>query len=91
MNLIMAAKKHTLAIEQALRTMLELRVSQLNGCAYCIDLHRHEAQKAGVSRQKLADLPIPQASRLYSNRKKLRCDGPTASSTFQPNRIMRAN
>ena len=31
------------SIEAGLRDLVFLRVSQINGCAYCVDLHAHEA------------------------------------------------
>lgn len=42
------------------RSVLELvnvRISQLNGCAFCLDLHVRLAREAGVSEQRLAVLP----------------------------------
>ncbi|MFC8142122.1 carboxymuconolactone decarboxylase family protein [Streptomyces paradoxus] len=37
--------------------LINLRVSQLNGCAYCLDLHTRKALRAGESPQRLAVLP----------------------------------
>ncbi|HEY0194194.1 MAG TPA: carboxymuconolactone decarboxylase family protein [Kofleriaceae bacterium] len=34
--------------------LLKLRASQLNGCAYCVDLHTKEARKDGLSEQWIA-------------------------------------
>jgi AhpD family alkylhydroperoxidase len=42
------------------RSVLELvnvRISQLNGCAFCLDLHVRLARESGVSEQRLAVLP----------------------------------
>jgi AhpD family alkylhydroperoxidase len=36
-----------------LRALLELRVSQINGCAYCLDMHANEARHLGESQQRL--------------------------------------
>ena len=41
------------ALEPQLVALVYLRVSQINGCAYCIDLHWREALKAGVPARKL--------------------------------------
>lgn len=38
--------------------LVYLRVSQINGCAYCIDLHTRDLVKGGVSQEKLALLPV---------------------------------
>lgn len=41
------------SIPAALRQLVKVRVSQINGCAYCLDMHAPEAREAGVSQQKL--------------------------------------
>lgn len=42
-----------LSIPVALRQLVKMRVSQINGCAYCLDMHAPEAREAGISQQKL--------------------------------------
>ena len=37
--------------------LLHVRISQINGCAYCLDMHVTDALKAGESTQRLAVLP----------------------------------
>jgi AhpD family alkylhydroperoxidase len=37
--------------------LVKLRVSQINGCAYCIDMHSRDLLKLGVTSDKLALLP----------------------------------
>lgn len=32
---------------------IKLRVSQLNDCVFCLDLHSRQARKAGIAQQKL--------------------------------------
>jgi AhpD family alkylhydroperoxidase len=36
-----------------LRALIELRVSQINGCAFCLDMHANEARHLGESQQRL--------------------------------------
>ncbi|MDE2369246.1 MAG: carboxymuconolactone decarboxylase family protein [Burkholderiales bacterium] len=36
-----------------LRALLEIRVSQINGCAWCLDMHLREARQLGESQQRL--------------------------------------
>lgn len=36
-----------------LRALVELRVSQINGCAFCLDMHANEARHLGESQQRL--------------------------------------
>ncbi len=40
-------------VDPKLRALLELRVSQINGCAYCLDKHNQEARHAGEDQQRL--------------------------------------
>jgi AhpD family alkylhydroperoxidase len=35
------------------KELVKLRVSQINGCGYCVDMHSHDAKKAGESDQRL--------------------------------------
>lgn len=41
-------------LEDVLVELVYLRVSQINGCAYCLDMHTRDLTKKGVSVQKLA-------------------------------------
>lgn len=47
-----------LSIDARLRAIIELRVSQINGCAYCVDLHTTEARRAGETAQRLDCLTV---------------------------------
>src|SRR6476620_1819786 len=39
------------SVEKPLRELIKLRASQVNGCAYCIDMHWKDARAAGVDRR----------------------------------------
>lgn len=41
------------AIAKPLSELVKMRVSQINGCTYCLNLHAPAARDAGVSQQKL--------------------------------------
>ena len=58
------------AIEPALRHLVELRVSQINGCAYCIDLHSEEARLAGEKQQRLDCLPAWREAPFFTPRER---------------------
>ena len=51
-------KTNMQSIDDRLRALIELRVSQINGCAYCVDLHTTEARKAGETTQRLDCLTV---------------------------------
>lgn len=40
-------------LEKSLIHLIKIRASQINGCAYCIDMHTTEARKAGESERRL--------------------------------------
>ena len=44
-------------IDPLLRELVRVRASQLNGCAYCIDMHTKDARAAGETEQRLYALP----------------------------------
>lgn len=53
-----------------LKALVELRVSQINGCGYCIDLHSMEARKLGEHAQRLDCLAVWREVSFYSDREK---------------------
>jgi AhpD family alkylhydroperoxidase len=44
-------------IDPALRSLVQVRVSQINGCGFCIDINSASGLKRGVNGRKLDDLP----------------------------------
>ena len=57
-------------LEPNLLHMLKLRASQINGCAYCIDMHWKDARAAGETEQRLYGLAAWQESPYYSDRER---------------------
>ena len=54
-----------------LLTAVYLRVSLINGCAYCIDMHSRELRELGVSNEKIALVPVwHEAGQLFDAREK---------------------
>lgn len=47
---------HAGGVDHKLLHLLKLRVSQINGCAYCIDMHWKDCRAAGESEQRLYSL-----------------------------------
>ena len=43
----------TTQLTTAHRDLIKIRTSQINGCAYCIDLHTREARGAGETEQRI--------------------------------------
>ena len=44
------------SLEKPLVELVRLRASQINGCAYCMDMHSADARKAGEDERRLATL-----------------------------------
>lgn len=44
------------SLDRQLLSLIKVRASQINGCAFCIDLHAKEARKAGETEQRLYTL-----------------------------------
>jgi AhpD family alkylhydroperoxidase len=53
-------------VDPALRELVRLRASQLNGCAYCVDLHSKDGRAAGVTDQKLHAVVIWRDSAFFT-------------------------
>jgi uncharacterized peroxidase-related enzyme len=57
-------------LEPALRTLITVRVSQINGCAFCVDLNSAVGLRRGIEPEKLAALSEFEASPSFSEREK---------------------
>ncbi|WP_299887611.1 carboxymuconolactone decarboxylase family protein [uncultured Ruegeria sp.] len=57
-------------LEHSLIELVKLRVSQINGCAYCIHMHTHDARANGESEDRLHLLNAWHESSLYSGRER---------------------
>jgi AhpD family alkylhydroperoxidase len=58
-------------LEPALIDLVLMRVSQINGCAYCLDMHSKDARAAGETEQRLYVLPAWRETALYSERERI--------------------
>jgi AhpD family alkylhydroperoxidase len=57
-------------LEESLLHLIKLRVSQLNGCAYCIDMHWKDLRATGESEQRLYGLDAWEESPYYTDRER---------------------
>jgi AhpD family alkylhydroperoxidase len=58
-------------LEPRLVDLVLMRVSQINGCAYCLDMHSKDARVAGETEQRLHLLPAWRETKLYSERERI--------------------
>ena len=57
-------------LEHSLLELVKTRVSQINGCAYCLDMHTKDARAAGETEQRLYLLPAWRETSFYSERER---------------------
>jgi AhpD family alkylhydroperoxidase len=57
-------------LEPALRSLVTVRVSQINWCAFCVDINSATVLKRGVDHAKLAELPFFEDSTKFSGQEK---------------------
>src|SRR5437868_14289891 len=73
------AQKHLSALEEYVATcgldrrlvlLLKMRASQINGCAYCIDMHSKDARALGETEQRLYELDAWGETPFYTDRER---------------------
>ena len=61
---------HNCGLEPSLILLVEIRASQINGCAYCLDMHTQDARASGESEQRLYLIPAWREAPFYSERER---------------------
>lgn len=61
-------------MDRRLLELVKIRASQINGCAYCIDMHTKEARAAGESEQRIYALSAWRETPFYSDRERAALD-----------------
>jgi len=57
-------------LEPSLRELVKVRASQINGCAYCIDMHTKDARAAGETEQRLYSLNAWRETPFFTERER---------------------
>ena len=57
-------------IDPKLRELIRVRASQINGCAYCIDMHTKDARAIGETEQRLYALPAWRETPYFTSRER---------------------
>lgn len=57
-------------IEKPLRDLIDFRISQINGCAYCLDMHSKDLRAEGETEQRLYMLSAWREAPLYTDRER---------------------
>jgi AhpD family alkylhydroperoxidase len=58
------------SIEPSLRELVKMRASQINGCAFCLDMHSKDARAAGETEQRLYLLSAWEEAPFYTERER---------------------
>ena len=57
-------------LEPKLLDLVKLRASQINGCAYCVDMHSLDLRAEGETEQRIFALPVWQETPFYTDRER---------------------
>jgi AhpD family alkylhydroperoxidase len=84
-----ALEEHVRAcgLEHSLLELVKTRASQINGCAYCIDMHTKDARAAGEREQRLYSLSAWRESPFYSPRERAALDWTEALTLIHQNNV----
>lgn len=68
--LALEAAVRKLGLEPGLVELVKLRASQINGCAYCVDLHSADARKRGESERRLHAVTVWREAPFFTERER---------------------
>src|SRR5690606_13161102 len=68
------------SLEHSLLSLVKMRASQINGCAYCIDMHSKDARAEGETEQRLYALDAWRETSFYSARERAALEWTGAAS-----------
>lgn len=76
MKIMMDMEKYTKksAIHRTTRELIKIRVSQINGCAFCINVHTSDARKMGETEQRIYCLSAWNECDFYTHEEKAALD-----------------
>jgi AhpD family alkylhydroperoxidase len=75
------------SLEPSLCELVRLRASQINGCAYCIDMHTKDARARGETEQRLYELVAWRETPFYSERERAALAWTEALTLIADNRV----
>jgi AhpD family alkylhydroperoxidase len=61
----------TIGLDEPLISLIEIRASQINGCAYCLDMHTQDAIALGEKEQRIFCISAWREAPFYSDRERL--------------------
>jgi AhpD family alkylhydroperoxidase len=58
------------ALEKSLTELVRVRASQINGCAFCVDMHTSDARKSGETERRLATVVVWRETPFFTDRER---------------------
>jgi len=74
-------------LEVPLLELVKMRASQINGCAYCLDMHSKDARAAGETEQRLYALNAWHETPFYSDRERAALEWTEALTLISENHV----
>lgn len=74
-------------LERSLYELVKTKASQLNGCAYCLDMHTKDARKAGETEQRLYALNAWRETPFYTDRERAALEWTEALTLISENDV----
>lgn len=74
-------------LEHSLDELLKTRASQINGCAYCLDMHTKDARKAGETEQRLYALSAWRETPFFTDRERAALEWTEALTLISENDV----
>lgn len=77
-------------LENSLLELVRLRASQLNGCAYCVNMHANDARKAGETEARLQTLSVWRETSFFTPREQAAMawtESMTRLTSHQPHQV----
>ncbi len=75
------------SVEEHLRTLIDMRVSQINGCAYCLAMHARDLRNAGEREDRLAVLDAWRETDWFTARERAALAWAEAVTTLHDRRV----
>lgn len=57
-------------IDKDLANLIKIRVSQINGCAWCLDMHTKDSKASGIDEQKILLVPVWYDAPVFNDKEK---------------------
>ncbi len=75
------------SLEKSLTELVRLRASQINGCAYCVDMHTSDARKGGETDRRLATVVAWRETPFFTDRERAALEWTEAFTLIAQDRV----